>query len=410
MATLDDRLAKSLPGPEDGKRECTHWDDLEAGLGIRVLASGRRSWIVRLRVGSGQRFVTLGDVRTIPAKKARSSAGDLKAKARLGDDPRAEIEAKKKAANRQPDQSFRALAELYLERDARRRLRPRSYDGVRHSLLSLAAPFHGLDAAALTRRDVAELVQRLASSSGARAADLAGVHLSGMFNWSIASGILEVNPASRLPKASQSGGRDRVLPDAELANVWRAADPATEYGVILRLLILTGQRREEIGGLRWDELRLEEAMCVLPATRTKNKRWHEVPLSDQALAVLRVCEQRRLAGREHVFGTGRGGFQAWSICKARLDEQLGDAVKRWRVHDLRRTVVTGMVELGVLPHVVEAVVNHVSGHRAGVAGIYNRASYAVEKRDAMARWGEHVEALAAGRAPKVTPLRARVAP
>jgi integrase len=154
------------------------------------------------------------------------------------------------------------------------------------------------------------------------------------------------------------------------------------------LLILTGQRREEIGGLRWIEVDLDRGLIVLPPERTKNRRQHEIPLSEPAKDIL----AKRSRNRDLVFGIGLGGFSGWSDAKAALDEQLG--IAEWRLHDIRRTVATGMADkLGVLPHIIEAVLNHVSGHKAGVGGIYNRARYAGEMREALRRWADYVTAL-----------------
>ncbi|MGI9509639.1 MAG: site-specific integrase, partial [Geminicoccaceae bacterium] len=150
--------------------------------------------------------------------------------------------------------------------------------------------------------------------------------------------------------------------------------------------LLTGQRREEVAGMCWKELDLERGLWSLTADRTKNGQAHDVPLSDMALGILKGLRER--GGRELIFGEGKGAFSGWSQAKMRLDRRSG--VSGWRVHDFRRTVVTGMAELGVQPHIIEAAVNHLSGHRAGVAGIYYRATYATEKTNAMNRWAHHV--------------------
>jgi integrase len=190
-----------------------------------------------------------------------------------------------------------------------------------------------------------------------------------------------------------------VLTDGELAELW-AALGNDQFSDIVRLLILTGQRREEIGGLLWSEIDFDRALIALPPERTKNKRQHELPLSTQASAILQ--RQSRRKGRDFVFGLGNGGFSGWSDCKARLDNAIlikrGHKAKpmpHWCLHDLRRTVATGTAELGVQPHIIEAVLNHVSGHKAGVAGIYNRARYVGEMRDGLQRWAEHVERICA---------------
>ena len=171
------------------------------------------------------------------------------------------------------------------------------------------------------------------------------------------------------------------------------------------MLILTGQRRDEVGSMSRHELDLAKAMWTIPRERTKNGLAHEVPLSPAALEIINAVPERE--GRDLLFGSGEGAFQGWSRAKAKLSvrvsalladrvEETGrmrNAAQPWRLHDIRRTVATRLGDLGILPHVVEAVLNHVSGHRAGVAGIYNRAAYAKEKREALHVWADAVTTL-----------------
>jgi len=158
----------------------------------------------------------------------------------------------------------------------------------------------------------------------------------------------------------------------------------------VRLLLLTGQRREEVGGMRSSEIDLDKAMWALPGERTKNGLPHLVPLSRQAVEL--ITAQPRHKGRDFVFGEGEGPFSGWSRSKKRLDRRCG--VEAWTLHDLRRSVSTAMNdELGIAPHVVEAVINHVSGEaKRGVAGTYNRAQYLKERTLALQAWADHLTA------------------
>jgi integrase len=174
-----------------------------------------------------------------------------------------------------------------------------------------------------------------------------------------------------------------------------------DYGAIIRLLILTGQRREEVAAMWWSEFDFDKNLWRIGAERTKNGLLHEVPLPKEVAKVLKAHGGRE--GRDLVFGSREGPFQGWGNAKialeGRIRANLGEksGLKPWRLHDLRRTAATRMNELGVLPHVVEAILNHISGHKAGVAGIYNRAIYAPEKRAALQKWANHIAALSGGR-------------
>jgi integrase len=215
------------------------------------------------------------------------------------------------------------------------------------------------------------------------------------------SRLTEQNPVIGTNVAPEAP-RSRVLPIGELAAVWRASGDDA-YGRIVKLLMLSGCRAGEIGGLRFDEIR--DGMIVLTANRVKNKRAHLLPLAVPAQAVLAGWTKRY---GDFVFA--HGGFRSWSYGKQQLDARLAAArvqLEPWTVHDLRRSVATDMGEgLGIAPHVVEAILNHISGHKAGIAGVYNRATYEKEKTAALAMWADHLIAAVEGHADKIVPLRA----
>ncbi|MEI6537786.1 MAG: site-specific integrase, partial [Verrucomicrobiaceae bacterium] len=197
--------------------------------------------------------------------------------------------------------------------------------------------------------------------------------------------------------------------------IWNACRDGA-YGSIVKILMLTGQRREEVGGMAWSEIEIKQALWSLPRERTKNDRPHDVPLSALAVAVIEAIPKR--PDRELVFGEGEGPFSGWSKSKAALDRRISVAQKKaaltlgqklkpmppWRLHDLRRTMATRMGDLGIGPHIIEAALNHISGARAGIAGIYNRSLYSAEKRAALNVWGEHLLGLVSGQEAKVVPL------
>jgi integrase len=257
----------------------------------------------------------------------------------------------------------------------------------------------------ITRLDVTTRVSEINLKSGPSAAGHARLVLSALFAWAIGEGIAGENPVIG-SNAPVTQARDRVLSDGELAEIWRAC-PDNDYGRIVKLLMLTGQRRGEIAGMRWGEVFLDECVLRLPAERVKNGLPHEIPLAPLALEIIKATPV--LAARELLFGNGPNGFNGWGTPKIALDAKIQAARKKagaksmppWVVHDLRRAFATGAADLGVQPHVIEAALNHVSGHKRGVAGTYNRSPYAREVRAAMALWDDHVRSIVEGAQHKI---------
>jgi integrase len=225
--------------------------------------------------------------------------------------------------------------------------------------------------------------------------------LSKMFSWLVQRRQVEKNPCAGVHRPEVSRARDRVLTDAEIVKFWSAVDAERkEFSGLLKLLLLTGCRLNEVAGMRRAELSGDGATWSIPGERTKNKRPHIVPLAPLAREILAT-----MAGDgELVFTTtGRSPVSGWSRIKTSLDGAM--AIPPWRLHDLRRTAATGMAEIGIAPHIVEAALNHISGAKAGVAGTYNRAAYAPEKRAALERWASHVQGLVCGQPANIVNIR-----
>ena len=398
-----------------GKSEALFFDDKLLGFGIRLRKGGKRTWIVQYRIGAKQRRKTLGSADTITEGQARDAARRDLASVQLGGDPQAE-KAKERA---RAAVTLESVATRYL-RHQEACLRPRSYEQVALHLEGDKAhwePLMSLPIHQITRRDVAARLGEIAVERGPVAANRARTTLSGLFSWAMKEGLADENPVAGTNRQANEQARERVLSDAELVAIWKACRD-DDYGRIVRLLILTAQRRDEVGGMTRSEIGdLAARKWSLPSERTKNGRAHDVPLSDLTLAILRdALSHPGREEREVIFGDGaraRGGadrgFSGWSKAKAQIDQRIPAEAKvaPWTLHDLRRSAATRMADLGVLPHVVEAVLNHVSGSKGGVAGIYNRAAYAAEKRQALDLWAAHVEALLQGRAAaNVVALRA----
>lgn len=399
MPKLLEGFADKLVVPV-GARDMQVFDDELPGFGIRKFDSGKASYFVKFNVGRQQRRKTLGAVVRGNLKAMRLEASRILAKARLGTDV---VQEAKAAAARSPA----LLGDLVPKYLAARRVevRPKSHAEAKRYLEQHWKPLHGRSIEAVTRQDVVATIDGLEHKV---AADRARIALSGLYGWAIDRGYCDANPTMHIRARGQRGSRTRVLTEDELIAVWRACGNE-EYGAIVRLLILTGQRRTEIGDLTWSEIDLAKRQFELPGHRTKNGRPHLVPLSDAACSILETLPRRE--GRDLVFGLGAGGFGGWSKAKADLDRRIVDAGKAakqmvtWTLHDLRRTFVTHVSEHGIAsPHVVEAIVNHISGAKAGVAGVYNRATYLSEKRRALDLWGAHFAALLEGRASNIVRL------
>jgi integrase len=388
-----------------GKTDHIEWDDDLPGFGVRLRESTRASWITQYRVGAEQRRMRLGLVAELDAAQARNLAADVLARVRLGQNPQAD----KREARKQSADKLGPAIELYLTRRERDRGRPRHRDRTLNEAIRYLRdergaywrPLHHMPLATLTRRDLAARRAAIETQNGQTTATAAWSKLRAFFSWAVQAGLVDANPTTGIKNATQPS-RDRVLSDDELAAVWRACRD-DDYGRIVRLLILTGQRREEVGDLRWQEI--DGDTIALPPERTKNNRPHKIYLSNTARDIVGGVIPR--ASSAFVFGRN-DGFGGWGAAKAALDRRIaaarGEPLKAWTIHDLRRTAATRMAELGILPHVIEATLNHISGHRAGVAGIYNRSTYEREKAVALNRWSDHIAALVEGRQSNVTPL------
>ena len=265
----------------------------------------------------------------------------------------------------------------------------------------LAAP-----ATDLTPKAVKAVLNVIADDGRKATAQLSGAYGRACYGWAIDKDLLVENPFARL-KLVAVASRERVLSDEELVAIWGATKGPGVYNAIVRMLILTGQRRAEVAGMTWREIAPDLSTWTIPENRTKNRTAHIVPLSPQVQTIIKSTHRTSKddGEPEFVFRGLAGAFNGFSKAKTALDEDGG--VADWRLHDLRRTMATGLQKLGVRLEVTEAVLNHVSGSRAGIVGVYQRHEWADEKRAALNAWGEHIAAIADGRqaADNLTQLR-----
>jgi integrase len=404
-------------------------------LYLIIEKSGSKSWMMRFRrPGDAAAKMVLGPLdlsgREIAGEievgmplsltAARALAARIHRDRAMGRDPIADHKARRHRQRAAIEErgSFAAAARAFIEEHAKVRTRrwqetarglgldPETLEPVPGGL---AERWADRDARAIDPHDVWSATDEarrigipgvVARNEGARDSRARVLHaaLSSAFGWMQRRRLVDANPCSGVPRPAPARARDRVFTSAEIVKFWGATEVVGgPFGGALRLLLLTGCRLNEIAGLRWDEISEGGAEIRLPGNRTKNHRPHVVPLSPPAREI--IASAPRVEGCDFVFSTnGKTPISGWSKAKAQLDALMGDPAP-WRIHDLRRTAVTGMAELGIRPDVIELSVNHVSGARAGVAGTYNRSEMMPERRAALERWALHLAGVVAGEAP-----------
>jgi integrase len=385
-----------------GKTDHVEWDSDLPSFGIRLRGSGAKSWIVQYRVGRQQRRETLGDIRKVRLADAREAARTRFAQVQLGIDPGAERD-KAEAAAAAAGLTLAIVIERYLA-DKQTTLRASTFRAASRYFNVHWRPLHSRPIGEIKRADVAAELQTIVKEHGRVAAARARSNLSALFGWAMREGLCEANCVVATNKPDKGvAPRERVLSDSELATIWRNCLD-DDFGRIVKLLILTGCRREEIGALKWKEVNLDTGILVLPGARTKTNRALELKLPDVAIDILRSAPRRE--GHDHVFGRRGGPYGAWSygclLLNARITATRGEPLAHWVVHDLRRSVRTGLGVIGIPPHVAELVVNHA---KSGIQATYDKYRYAREIAQALAQWADHVMAAVENREKKVVTLR-----
>jgi integrase len=240
----------------------------------------------------------------------------------------------------------------------------------------------------ITRRDVTDVLDSILERGSPSAANHALAAVRKLFAWSLRRGLVDTSPCFGLDMPSKHNSRDRFHADDEIQRIWRALEIEDyPYQQIVQLLLLTGQRRGEVAGMRWSEVALDRALWTLPAHRTKSNRAHEVPLSRKAVAILKAVPRRH---DELVFVADDKPVPVSGFSKRKRRFDAVCMIPPWSLHDLRRTVATGMGRLGVDPHIVRRILNHSPRDIDGITAVYNRFAYLDQKRAALDRWAAHV--------------------
>jgi integrase len=372
---MTDRVAAQIPLPTSGRTDI--WDVITPGFGLRVSASGSRTWIAMIR-REGERNasrITLGKFPQMSTAAARTAAQPL-------------LTGEGTPGRR--GGLFQDLAQRFLThaRDRRGRpVRPNTTRLYTFVLNQAAAHLHDRPITKISRADIAELLEVIATERGSATAALARSALSRFFGWLVEIGMLEINPVTRSPSYSVEPRR-HVLNDGELRAIWNAPD--TQFRSVLRLLLLTAARRSEVGGLRWSEVDPEAGIWSIPPERTKSKRGLILPLVP--VAIEEIQRQPQLPGRDTIFGGGSPrGLTEWGQAKARLDKII-QLARPWRIHDLRRTVRTRLHKLGVSPDVIRRTLNHDLGP---ISAAYDQHDYLPEMRAALDLWAGELSLITA---------------
>jgi len=390
--------------PTDKRQQIS--DDICPGLNLIVQPTGKKGWAVRYRVAGKHRRMTLGAYPAVSLGAARQRARDVLAAAAEGRDPAAEVRAAK-APKQEGDRD--RVASL-LEQYAKRHLAGlKSGNTVKRELDRFVGKAWGeRDIHEIQKRDVIDLLDEIADSGRVVTANRIRAYLSKFLNWCVERDVIDANPASGVKPVAKEKSRDRVLSDTEVRWFWQACDDlGFPWGPVGKVLLLTGQRLGEVVGMSDSEVVGDT--WHMDASRTKNGRAHDVPLSRAARDVLadveRIEDDKGRAkfiftttGETPLSGFHKGRNHIADRMAAIAAEEAGEPVEipHWTFHDLRRTAATGMARLGIAVRVTEAVLNHVSGTGGGIVAVYQRHDYADEKRRALEAWAGRVAAIVDG--------------
>lgn len=430
---------RTVDGAQPGSRDQFIWDTDVAGFGLKVTPAGGKVYIFQYRIarpGEASRTAakryTIGKHGKLTPDQARKRAKELAAMVETGTDPRqAELDAyaAADAAKRAEAERVRVETELAFSRVADQWLdhyehekgrRPASIRQAKLVVENHLRP--ALEAKPMPHIGRGELQPIIDAMPAKQRAMKRAVfaYASILFGWAAKRGMINANPLSAMERPSPPPARKRVLTDSELADTYLAASGMeAPFGPFFQMLILTGQRRSEVAGIAWSELDRDEATWTIPPERAKNKAAHIVPLSPAVIDQLDLLagaqgdDEPKWPKAGFILSTnGRTPISGITKAKQRLDAAIakrrdGEALDDWRIHDLRRTLATGLQRLGIRFEVTEAVLNHVSGAKSGVAGVYQQHDWKEEKRSALDAWARHVAAIVVpAPADNVTPLRA----
>jgi integrase len=392
----------------------TEYPDGASGglLYLVVQPSGAKSLALRFRFDGISEKVTLGRLAERPGDggvtlaEGRKAAAEARQKIEQGINPagtrRAERAEAKRAASLREADSIERLAEQFIELHAKRKTRPRSVENTERALRLILAAWRGRSVHDIRRRDVIELLDQIVADRTDNVADKTHQVGSRFFSWLVARDVISSSPWVGIERPARYSARERTLTDDEVRRLWLACEAEGPEGQAIRLMLLTGCRRNEVFELPRSELDQGQGLWMLPGATAKNGKTHVMPLPPLAWSVLDSVPQ--FAASDLVFTPdGRRFFGGYSRLKDALSGRAD--LKSWRFHDLRRTCASGMQKVGVRTEIIEKCLNHVSGAFRGIVGVYQRHDFLAEKEDAFRRWADHIEQIVTGKPATVVPMR-----
>jgi integrase len=374
-------------------KDAVYWDGGLPGFGVKVTPRGRKVFVVLYRIGgagSRLRKYTIGPYGRVTLQMARAEAQKVLAARLEGRDPATE---KRESKRRMTTDRVDDLIEIFIVQHVSKTRK--AAEIARLLRREVVSRWGNRCIHAIGKRDIVELASEIAQRGTPMAANTLLKVIKTYLNWCVGRAVIDASPAEGIPLPGKEVARDRVLTNNELVSVIRAARQiGGAYGGIVVMLALTGQRREEVAQMVWNEIDFNSRTWTLPGSRTKNGKPHIVHLSEPCIKLI----QRTSRLGSYVFSnSGVRPFRNFTSAKRALDELSG--VTDWRLHDLRRTCVSGMARLGVPPHVADKILNHQSGTISGVAAVYQRHDFLAERKLALERWGQYIESLVGERLP-----------
>ena len=371
--------------PATCKRYEVH-DTLLPGLHLRVSATGGKVFGVSRRINGRMKRIRIGAYPIVSLADAREKARDILRDIELGQYDETSPSVAKPAPRLTLGEVVPQFIGLYSKP------RNRDWRGTER-ILQKFSPLFARPIGEIKRADIVRVLDTMITDGAPTRANRALAAIKKLMNWCVDRAMIETSPVAALRPPTKEVARDRVLTDKEIVACWHAgASEGFPFAQFTQLLILTGQRRGEVAGMRWSELDLDKSIWTLPAKRAKNATSHIIPLTPLAIFILKSVP--RFIDSDLVFTTtGTSPISGFGRLKERLDIAVGLNAEDWRFHDLRRTMATNMAIMRIQPHIIEAVLNHKTGIVSGVAATYNRHAYFDEKLEALNKWADHVEEL-----------------